>query len=201
MNLTLTGARSLVAIVAIAGVTGTAATTASASTHTPQKSQAKHAKRLPKKTASRPDLVAGALTVDATDSGFDVTASVTNQGRGFAKSSDVVIALSDDATLDDNDEVLDEYNVSSVSPGVTRSFDDQVDLPDDIASNSEYLIVCVDGNQELAESNESNNCVSEQVDTSASAANSAVDDGSSDDSTDPSDDSSDSPIVLTGGQS
>ncbi|MDQ8043563.1 MAG: CARDB domain-containing protein [Solirubrobacteraceae bacterium] len=199
MHLT-SSVRALVAIVAITGVTGTAATTASASSSKSHAKHAKAAKALKKKSKLRADLVARGLNLDFSDDGFDVTASVANTGKGLAKRSDVVIALSQDTTLDENDEVLDEYSLGSIAAGVTRSFETDVEMPDDDDfDGTAYLLVCADGNQEVKESSESNNCVSQEVDTTASDDSGASSDDSGDD--DSADDDSDSgAVVLTDGQ-
>lgn len=197
MNLTFSAARTLVAVVAITGVTGTAATTASAST-TSHGKQATKAKGARKKAPKRADLVARGLTLDLTDDGFSVTASIVNTGAKLAKSSDVVIALSSDTTLDGDDDLLDEYSIGTVGAGVTRSFEDDVDLPaDEDFGGTAYLLVCADGNANVRESNESNNCVSQPVDTGSDG--SSADDGSDDSSDDGGDDVS-GDITLTDGQ-
>lgn len=199
MHLT-SSARALVAILAITSVTGTAATTASASSSSKShKSHAKAAKAV-KKTKKRSDLLTRGLDLEQSDDGFDVTASVANTGKGLAKRSDVVIALSQDTTLDENDEVLDEYGLGSIAAGVTRSFETDVEMPDeDDFDGTAYLLVCADGNQEVKETNESNNCVSQEVDTTSSyGGDDSSDDGSDDSSAD--DDSDGGAVVLTDGQ-
>lgn len=151
-----------------------------------------------KASKARADLTVRNLFIDVNDDGsLAVDAALLNVGRKFARSSDLVIALSDDNKLDDQDEVLDELPFERIGAGVRRSVSDDIDIPDDVDTSDELnILVCADGWNDLVEKSETNNCVSQSIvlddvagdDDDSSDDSSAADDGSSSDDSSSADD-------------
>lgn len=123
------------------------------------------AKAKAKKSKPRADLIVKQLHVDVSDEGtLLVSGDLLNIGRKSAQPSDVVIALSDDDVLDQDDDVLDEVGYLRLAAGVRRSIDEEVDIPLDVdTSDSLNVLVCADGNDDVFERDEENNCVSQEV--------------------------------------
>lgn len=155
--------RTALALTALTGL-ATAAPVASAA---PQGGKTKSSASKRAKPAA--DLTVRGLTIDFGDDALLVTATVANIGPRFARRSDVVVAISSDAKLDDGDEVVDEIQMNRTQPGRTRALDFEVDIPeeDELPDGTVYLLVCADGNGAVREKNESNNC---QADVIADAA-------------------------------
>ncbi len=162
-----------------AGATSTAQATVKAMS-------AKQSKRL----APRPDLVARSLRLDFLADGLSVEAKIANTGNRRARRSDVSIAISTDEILDEQDEVLEDISVPRVQPGVERSVSTEVEIPADLPDGDLFLLVCADGNTDVKERNETNNCTSQLV---VSAADNVSEDGEADEAED--DDDSDDDVV------
>lgn len=147
----LAPARPLVALLGAAAALGLAAGPADAARKT--------------KPKPRADLVVKQLHVDVSDEGtLLVSGDLLNIGRKFARPSDVVIALSDDDVLDEDDDVLGEVGFLRVQAGVRRSIDEEVDIPIDVdTADGLNILVCADGNDDVVERNEDNNCVAQEV--------------------------------------
>lgn len=145
------------------------------------------------KPKPRADLTVKQLHVDVSDEGtLLVSGDLLNIGRKSARPSDVVIALSDDNRLDEDDDVLDEVGFLRIQAGTRRSIDDEVDIPLDVdTTDGLNILVCADGYDDVVERNESNNCVAQEVvvDDILPADDAGEEDVSDDaDETDPTDD-------------
>lgn len=152
-NLQLSPFRRALVIAAISGVTVSGATAVAA----PAKKTSK-AKR-----GASADLVVRDLEVDVLGETFAVAADVKNIGNKKAGRSAVLLAISTDETLDDEDETIDELSLRRVEPGKSREIDTEIEIPDDedLPEGDVFLLVCADGYDGVREKNESNNCVSE----------------------------------------
>lgn len=179
---------------AFGGAATLAATPAGASTSKAAVTakSAKQARHAP----ARPDLVARGLQLDFLSDGFTIKATIANTGKRRARTSDVSIALSSDDALDDEDEILEDITISSVGSGVARSISTEVEIPAELPEGELFLLVCADGNDDVKERHEGNNCTSELV--ASAEDNSAGDDESDDESGDagPDDESRD---TIVGG--
>lgn len=169
--------RSSRALAVLALATGLSAATVNAADAAPKKG-AKAAR-----TAPKADLVTKGLFVDFADDVFTVEARVANIGNRKARGSDLTIAVSTDKVLDDEDEFLDEIAVPRVKAHAERQISTEVELPADLSDGDLYLLVCADGNEDVAERREDNNCVAQEI-TSAGDQTDPGDDPASDDSSD-----------------
>ena len=108
----------------------------------------------------QPDLVVSSAYVDDdTPSAGDrirIYATVLNQGTATAPASRLGYYLSNDATYSSNDTYLDYDNVRSLAPGESSDENERLDVPS--VSGTYYIIVCADADNNVSESNESNNC-------------------------------------------
>ncbi|MEH3055071.1 MAG: hypothetical protein PGN13_13910 [Patulibacter minatonensis] len=175
------------------GKSTTSKTSVTAST-AKAKSKSKSKKRGKAKGQGRPDLATKGLHVDVSEDGtLLVDASLLNLGRKVAGPSTVVIALSDDATFDDDDEVLSEIDAPALGAGVKRAVSDEVEVPGDLDTSEEFtILVCADGYGVVNEANETNNCVSQALVLDDLGGDDSADDASSDDSSGAADDGSSS---------
>ncbi|MDB9314781.1 CARDB domain-containing protein [Spirulina sp. CS-785/01] len=85
---------------------------------------------------------------------------VINQGKATANSTSLKYYLSDDTTLSSNDTLLGQDYVKplSTSGGNRYSYEtERVTIPDTVSGGKHYLLFQADGNQQVFESNESNN--------------------------------------------
>lgn len=151
--LQLSSLRRALVIAAISGVTVSGATAVAA----PAKKAGK-AKR-----GASADLVVRDLEADVLGDTFSVAADVKNVGTKKAGRSAVVLAISSDETLDEDDEVVDEVSLRRVEPGKSREVDTEIDIPEDedLPDGDVYLLVCADGYDGVREKDEANNCASE----------------------------------------
>lgn len=129
---------------------------------------------------AKADLALRTLDVEFGDAQFEVTGRVANTGSKRAKRSDLVVALSDDERLSDDDDVLGDISLKGIKPGKSRGIDSAIDLPSDdqLSAGIVYLLVCADGYGVVRETNEGNNCVSEVIADATDDSSSAGDDGS-----------------------
>lgn len=186
--------RALLLVAAFSGAAAVAAAPASAAeAHATAKAKVGHSAKPAKKAkrlAAKADLVARGLQLDFLSDGFDIEAKIANTGTKRSRKSDVTIALSTDLTLDGADDVLQDISIPRVQPGVERSISTEVEIPDDLAEGDLYLLVCADGNLNVKERSESNNCASQLVasdedlpiDEDDASADSEDDDSASQDS-------------------
>jgi subtilase family serine protease len=107
-----------------------------------------------------PDLVVSSLTVPETAGGgmsVSVTDGTKNQGTGQTGPSDTSFYLSINATLDTGDTLLGTRSVPDLTVGATSSSTGTLNLPDNLAPATYYVIAKADGPSTVTESNESNN--------------------------------------------
>jgi hypothetical protein len=86
-----------------------------------------------------------------------------NQGTGNAGEHTISIYLSEDNVLDGGDELVGEKEVNNLKKGKDRMIMMQFELDDDAETGSAYLIVKVDGDDDVSESNENNNTKPESI--------------------------------------
>lgn len=117
------------------------------------------------KGGAKADLTTRDVDVELGDTQMEITGRILNTGGRKAKRSDLVIAISTDATLSDDDNVIGDIGLKGIKPGKSRAIDTDVDLPEDadLPSGTVYLLVCADGGEAVAEKNESNNCDAEVI--------------------------------------
>lgn len=133
------------------------------------------------KRGGRPaaDLAIRDLSTELSDYAVDVELRVANIGNKRASASTLVVALSDDAILDESDEIVEEFDVKRVKPKQRRSISGAVDLPEDLDSEEPVqLLICADGYDDVAERKESNNCQTVTIDLSAAPEGDDFDDDS-----------------------
>ena len=191
-SLTHRSLRLLTLAAAFGGAAALSAAPAGAST-SKAAVKAKSAKKS-KHSVARPDLVARGLHVDFLSDGFTIQATVANTGNRFARVSDTSIALSSDEVLDDDDAILEDVTIPRVQAGAERSIDTEVELPSELPEGDLFLLVCADGNEDVRERSEGNNCTSQLV-ASAEDDAAADDEDQSDSSDDSSDDESQDTVV------
>ncbi|MDO9354006.1 MAG: CARDB domain-containing protein [Solirubrobacteraceae bacterium] len=178
--------RSLIVATALAAATATAAaapaSAAASSTHgtkaataTKAKSKAKKGKKVKRPVVGKADLVARNLSLDFLSDGFSIEAFVANTGKGRAGKSDVSVVLSSDELFDAGDDVLAEVPMNGQAGGTERRVQTEVEVPEELPDGDLYLLICADGNGDVIELKESNNCVSQLV-----ASDSVGEDGSED---------------------
>jgi hypothetical protein len=80
-----------------------------------------------------------------------------NQGTGNAGKHTISIYLSDDATLDGSDVLVGDEDVNNLKSGKDRMVPVQFELPEGSDAGAAYLIVMVDSDEDVSESNENNN--------------------------------------------
>lgn len=151
--LQLSSLRRALVIAAISGVTVSGATAVAA--------PAKKAGKAKRGTSA--DLVVRDLEVDVLGDTLGIVADVKNVGTKKAGRSAVVLAISSDETLDEDDELVDEVSLRRVEPGKSREVDTEIDIPEDedLPEGDVYLLVCADGYDGVREKDEANNCASE----------------------------------------
>ncbi|HKU49987.1 MAG TPA: CARDB domain-containing protein, partial [Nitrososphaera sp.] len=106
------------------------------------------------------DLVAtffGAPDNVKTDKKYIGFVKEANQGTGNAGKHTISIYLSDDATLDGSDVLVGDEDVNNLKSGKDRMVPVQFELPEGSDTGAAYLIVMVDSDEDVSESNENNN--------------------------------------------
>ena len=97
------------------------------------------------------------------DKKYSAFVKEANEGTGNAGEHMISIYLSSDNTLDAGDELVGEKEVDNLKSGKDRMVHVQFELADDADLGSAYLIVKVDGEDDVTESNEGNNDKSEAI--------------------------------------
>jgi hypothetical protein len=122
--------------------------------------------RLRAGSSGQADLVAkffGAPDNVKQDKKYSAFVKEANEGTGNAGEHMVSIYLSSDNTLDSGDELVGEKEVNNLKSGKDRMVHVQFELPDDADTGAAYLIVKVDGDNDVSESSENNNSKSEAI--------------------------------------
>ena len=122
--------------------------------------------RLRAGSSGQADLVAkffGAPDNVKQDKKYSAFVKEANEGTGNAGEHMVSIYLSSDNTLDSGDELVGEKEVNNLKSGKDRMVHVQFELPDDADTGPAYLIVKVDGDNDVSESSENNNSKSEAI--------------------------------------
>ncbi len=122
--------------------------------------------RLRAGSSGQADLVAkffGAPDNVKQDKKYSAFVKEANEGTGNAGEHMVSIYLSSDNTLDSGDELVGEKEVNNLKSGKDRMVHVQFELPDDADTGPAYLIVKVDGEDDVSESSENNNSKSEAI--------------------------------------
>jgi subtilase family serine protease len=107
-----------------------------------------------------PDLAITTLTAPANIGAgmpFNATYTVANSGGGLSGESTTRFYLSTDITLDANDDPLSGHVVGSLDPGESLFATISLTAPADTVGGLYYLLAIADGNQQVAESTETNN--------------------------------------------
>ena len=86
-----------------------------------------------------------------------------NQGTGNAGEHTISIYLSEDNVLDSGDELVGEKDVNNLKKGKDRMVMMQFELDDDAETGPAYLIVKVDGDDDVSETDENNNTKPEAI--------------------------------------
>jgi len=109
------------------------------------------------------DLVMTALsqppTSVATQDGFTVTDTVTNQGTTGASTFSVAYYISTDTVITTSDQVVGYRYVYGLTAGATVSGSASITLPGWVAPGTYYLGAIADYSDSIAESNETNNAI------------------------------------------
>lgn len=143
--------------ITLAAITGVAAISPAAMAAPASKSTARSASA---------DLTVRDLEVEFAGETLEIYADVANIGKArAAKRTDAVVAISGDETFDEGDDVLDETRVRKLRQHRTFALTTEVDIPadEDLPEGDVYLLLCADGNDELREKSESNNCSAELI--------------------------------------
>jgi hypothetical protein len=122
--------------------------------------------RLRAGSSGQADLVAkffGAPDNVKQDKKYSAFVKEANEGTGNAGEHMVSIYLSSDNVLDGSDELVGEKEVNNLKSGKDRMVHVQFELPDDADTGAAYLIVKVDGDNDVSESSENNNSKSEAI--------------------------------------
>ncbi|HJS83495.1 MAG TPA: CARDB domain-containing protein, partial [Nitrososphaera sp.] len=97
------------------------------------------------------------------DKKYSAFVKEANEGTGNAGEHMISIYLSSDNVLDGSDELVGEKEVNNLKSGKDRMVHVQFELPDDADTGAAYLIVKVDGDNDVSESSENNNSKSEAI--------------------------------------
>jgi hypothetical protein len=122
--------------------------------------------RLRAGSSGQADLVAkffGAPDNVKQDKKYSAFVKEANEGTGNAGEHMISVYLSEDNTLDAGDLLVGEKEVENLKAGKDRMVHVQFELPDDAETGPAFLIVKVDGDDDISESNEGNNSKSEAI--------------------------------------
>ena len=122
--------------------------------------------RLRAGSSGQADLVAeffGAPNNIKQDKKYNAFVKEANEGTGNAGKHTIAIYLSSDSTLDAGDELVGEKQVNNLKSGKDRMVHVQFELPNDSDTGAAFLIVKVDGEDEVSETSESNNTKNESI--------------------------------------
>lgn len=119
-----------------------------------------------------PDLVSENLSVNPSliNAGQSVsfTGRIKNQGTAASDSGLAKVFLSANSSLDTNDTELSTIAFSSLESTVYESFDLNLEIPDDLQTGGYYLLLAIDPEHLIDESNETNNLGNVSLDIRAS---------------------------------
>jgi hypothetical protein len=122
--------------------------------------------RLRAGSSGQADLVAkffGAPDNVKQDKKYSAFVKEANEGTANAGEHMISIYLSSDNVLDGSDELVGEKEVNNLKSGKDRMVHVQFELPDDADTGPAYLIVKVDGDNDVSESSENNNSKPEAI--------------------------------------
>jgi hypothetical protein len=97
------------------------------------------------------------------DKKYSAFVKEANEGTGNAGAHEINIYFSDDNVLDSGDELVGDKHVGNLKAGKDRMVHVQFELDDDAPTGPAYLIVKVDGDDEVSESDENNNTKPEAI--------------------------------------
>jgi hypothetical protein len=112
------------------------------------------------------DLVVRDLEVEFAGETLEIFADVANVGKARAeRRTDAVVAISADETLGEDDDILDATRVRRLRQHSSFELVTEIDVPadEDLPDGDVFLLVCADGEDELRERNEGNNCAAELI--------------------------------------
>ncbi|BAY75757.1 peptidase S8/S53 [Nostoc linckia NIES-25] len=102
-------------------------------------------------------------TVGSVGGSIEVSYQVKNQGTGSAGYSETKFYLSTNTTLSNDDIYLDSDYLSPISAGASDAVTSTLNISNSIATGNYYLLYQADGDNDIAESNESNNIVAKAI--------------------------------------
>lgn len=109
----------------------------------------------------KPDLLISEASANQSnlDAGSDLqlNLAVSNEGGLASPVTSLEVYISGQAAIDGNSILLDETVVSGLNPGVIQTYDPLVTIPDDLPTGNYHILVRVDGDHLVDESNENNN--------------------------------------------
>ncbi len=115
---------------------------------------------------SEPDLIISELSGDNTveaGNSLWLDYTLTNQGSGSSDWSDTNFYLSTDTTLDATDTYLNSYSSWGLSAGQSNTGFAFLNIEQNLAGGTYYVLAQADANNEVSESNENNNLVYHQI--------------------------------------
>jgi hypothetical protein len=117
-------------------------------------------------SSGQADLVAkffGAPNEIKQDKKYNAFVKEANQGTGNAGEHTIGIYLSEDNVWDSGDELVGEKEVNNLKAGKDRMVHVQFELDDDAETGPAFLIVKVDSDSDVSETNENNNTKTEAI--------------------------------------
>ncbi|WP_414569783.1 CARDB domain-containing protein [Nostoc sp. CCY 9925] len=102
-------------------------------------------------------------TVGSVGGSLEVSYQVKNQGAGSAGYHQTKFYLSTNTTLSNDDIYLDSDYLSPIVAGAYDAVTSTINISNSIAISNYYLLYQADGNNNIAESNESNNIVAKAI--------------------------------------
>ena len=94
---------------------------------------------------------------------FNISYQTKNKGLGNALPSSTIFYLSTDKTLSNNDLYLGSKDVASITAGAAISQTISLNIVNNVAPGTYYLLYKADGNNNVIETNESNNVVAKAI--------------------------------------
>ena len=98
-------------------------------------------------------------TAEAGDD-LNISWEIANRGLTVSENSSVQIFFSSDNTVDNNDEILVNNDFDPIEIDDFIGFNETITLSDNIADGSYFIIILIDGENTVTETNESNNILS-----------------------------------------
>ncbi len=86
-----------------------------------------------------------------------ISALITNIGNRNAAQCELLVVLSEDRSYDVNDISSTAFIIPELAQGEDYNFSDTYSIPEDAAPGQYFVVFFVDGNEDVQESNESNN--------------------------------------------